>query len=72
MKSHSGRRRVLPRACIVEVEYQGRPWRGNYSILGGRVDVWCEFGRKQTATGGVPNEQLAQMLLLEIVQDRPR
>jgi hypothetical protein len=72
MKQYSGRSRILPRPCIIEVDYRGLRWRGNYSVQSGRIDVWSEFGRKQAATGGVPDEQLAKILLLEIVQDRPR
>ena len=72
MKRNWARSRVLQRPCIVEVDYQGQTWRGNYSVLNGRIDVWSEFGRKDAATGGMSEEQLARMLLLEIVQDRRR
>jgi hypothetical protein len=66
------RKRALQRPTTVEVQHGGQSWGGNYSVSGGRIDVWCEVGRKQTNTGGVPDGELAKMLLLEIVQDRAR
>ena len=55
MKTNYRRRNPVPPAATVEVDYDARTWTGNYAARNGRIDVWCEYGRKETASGGVPD-----------------
>jgi hypothetical protein len=72
MQAQSRRRRKVVPPNQIEVECEGRIWAGHYTISAGKIDVWCEFGRKETQLGVLSEAELAKMLLREIVQDRVR
>lgn len=58
----------------VSIEIDGRSYKGNYSVRGGRISVTSEYGSKDAKASGapdwrVPQDGLARLLLHEIIRE---
>ena len=53
----------------VNVEVDGRTYRGQYSLVSKVITVNADMGSKKTQLGGHKPEVLAQMLLRELVRE---
>jgi hypothetical protein len=59
--------------ATVEVEIEGRKYRGWYSVEKGMVMVsTANYGRKTRQVGGSPPEVLARTMLIELVNEAKR
>jgi hypothetical protein len=67
------RKRLPPRVSQpVEIEYGGQRWRGAYIVSDDWVEVYNGYGTKKAALHHSPAEQLARILLGELVTEEQR
>ena len=62
-----------PRRYEISVDFEGKEYRGSYTIQSKMVKVYSAmYGSKATQIGGLPPEEVARMLLHSILTDAKR
>lgn len=56
----------------VEVELEGKQYTGTYTVAGSVIRVSYGFASKSTQTGGMRPDDLAKMILGELVREELR
>lgn len=56
----------------VQIEIEGKVYKGSYIVTKGIIDVWYLSSKKTTQLGGLTEKTLAELLLSEmVIQAKP-
>jgi len=62
----------MSQSIPVSVDLDGISYHGTYSLSGGMITVSSDYGTNTAQVGGRPPDELAQMLLMELVRKQKR